>query len=271
MCGWPLRKFFKLEKIFHKINCFFAHNWRLAVLDSKAGRWVISAHPSMIPYLKAENANGRHILVQPGLESFYMLADDLNWSTVQAHHTTGSGRWRPGRMVVETSPTNYQVWIRSSRELSPNEKRHWLKKMHSDPAATPENRWGRMPGFRNRKEKYQSDTGQYPLSRLIWVDWIKQAQIPVAKPAAKAHPFQPAVAKRRRTVDIGRSNYEKDNESITDFAYALALARRGYDANEIIKRILSERSDWTHHSGEKRQLAYLNRTVSKAIQIITTS
>ena len=38
-------------------------------------------------------------------------------------------------MIIETSPENYQVWIRSSRNLTMKEKQYWLKKMHSDPGA----------------------------------------------------------------------------------------------------------------------------------------
>jgi len=55
-------------------------------------------------------------------------------------------------MVVETSSGNYQVWIHSDRPLSLDEKRYWLKRLHNDPGADRNNRWGRYPGFRNRKK-----------------------------------------------------------------------------------------------------------------------
>jgi len=200
-----------------------------------------------------------------------MLADDLTWSIVESHHKTANGSWRPGRMVVETSPCNYQVWIRSSQHLTSYEKRYWLKKMCSDPGATPKNRWGRMPGFRNRKEKYRTVTGQYPLSRLIWVDWKRKALIPDVKPSGKVNNSMITRTNNFKNTDICRSNFEKGNESVTDFSYALALARRGYDADQIKLKIIAERINWENHSGEKRQIAYLNRTVFKAIKIIATS
>lgn len=256
-----------MKKIFYKINNFFSGNWRLAVLDLKAGRWTIRADPSKVAYLKAENANGKHILLQPENESCYMLADDLPMETLKRHHTGIDGVWRPGRMVVETSPGNYQVWIRSSRPLSYEKKRYWLKRMHSDPGAAPKNRWGRMPGFRNRKEKYKTGFDLYPLSRLIWVDWAKPAVIPMTTNGL----FQNNNTQCQTASPICRRDYDKGNESVTDFSYALALARRGCDEAYIIDRILEERQNWGNHQGGKRRQDYLSRTVEKAIKIIAAS
>ncbi len=52
---------------------------------------------------------------------------------------------------------------------------------------------------------------------------------------------------------ITRSNYEKGNESSTDFAYALALIRRGYQDDDVRRRILFERNDWQNHESEKKR------------------
>ena len=185
--GLPLGKF-NLRKvrvktmklIFEKLNHYFYRKWHLAVLDMDAGLWVIESKASNIPYLKAQNAKGRHILLQPEpvIESYYLLVDDLTWPMILSHHHYPNGGWKPGRMVVETSPGNYQVWIHSSRRLSLIEKRYWLKKLCSDPGADPNNRWGRCPGFRNRKDKYRDPTGGYPLAKLIWIDWRGKVEIP---------------------------------------------------------------------------------------------
>jgi hypothetical protein len=133
-----------------------------------------------IAYLKAENANGRHILIQPAphLAAYYLLVDDVSWRVIGRHHQHPDGSWKPGRMIVETSKRNYQVGVHSSRPLLLKEKRYWLKKLHCDPGADPHNRWGRCPGFRNRKDKYRGPTGDYPLSKLIWIDWRRRADIP---------------------------------------------------------------------------------------------
>jgi hypothetical protein len=173
-----------MERVFEKVGRFFRQKWQLAVLDLNSGRWIVESKASNIPYLKAENANGRHILIRPTpvVDPCYMMADDLDRHLLRRHHCRPDGSWKPGRMVVETSPGNFQVWIHSSRFLQLDEKRHWLVKMRSDPGADPKNRWGRCPGFRNRKEKYRDSKGRYPLSRLIWVDWKNEAVIPRLSP-----------------------------------------------------------------------------------------
>ena len=169
-----------MNKIFNKLNRFFRGKWHVAILDLSIGRWIKEPKDSIISYLKAENANERHILIKPKkeVESYYLLIDDISEDILKFHHKTADKNWRYGRMVVETSPENYQVWIHSSCALTNNEKKYWLEKLKSDPGANPNNRWGRCPGFRNRKEKYCDSKGHYPLSKLVWVDWRNEAKIP---------------------------------------------------------------------------------------------
>jgi len=261
-----------MRKIFVKLADYFGSAWRLAVLDMNKGRWIVDPAPSRIGYLKAENANGRHILMQPVDQSRYLLADDLCWERICRQHRHADRRWKPGRMIVETSPRNYQIWIRSQRPLSLEEKRYWLKRMGSDPGADPKNRWGRCPSFRNRKDKHRSECGQYPLAKLIWIDWINQAQIPritldsQVPDESFSHPPPREFVCRKK--DICRSDYERGGESETDFSYALALARRGHPEHEIRSRILSERTNWDNHRGGGRISLYLDRTIRRAKQII---
>lgn len=263
-----------MKLIFEKLNRYFYRKWHLAVLDMNAGLWVIESKASNIPYLKAQNAKGRHILLQPEpvIESYYILVDDLTWPMILSHHHYPNGGWKPGRMVVETSSDNYQVWIHSSRHLSLREKRYWLKKLYSDPGADPNNRWGRCPGFRNRKNKYRDSTGGYPLSKLIWIDWKGQAEIPHSgnQISSSLIPFSPLPQEGGvcRDKDISRSDYAREDESATDFSYAIALARRGYTDNEIRERIISERSIWKNHIGQCRMKHYLDRTITKARSIV---
>ena len=263
-----------MEKIFKRLNTYFRGKWRLAVLDFKAGRWVIQPQIRSIPYLRAENAKGRHILIQPlpQIQPFYLLADDLDWNTVLSHHRYPNGTWKQGRMLVETSPGNYQVWIHSNRFLTLSKKRYWLRRLKSDPGADPNNRWGRCPGFRNRKDKYRDPQGLYPLSKLLWVDWKYRADIPSVNiqslpehQKALSHQPQGGVCLNKY---ISRKDYSQGNESDTDFSYALALARRGYSEEYIRYCILTERKNWKNHHGEKRRKDYLHRTVKKALLLV---
>ncbi len=74
MSAWLLQNCFKVvQKIICKLNRFFSDNWLLAVLDLSAGRWVVEPVLSNLAYLKSANAKGRHILMKPVKEEFYML------------------------------------------------------------------------------------------------------------------------------------------------------------------------------------------------------
>lgn len=264
---------FKMELIFNKLNYYFRNQLQLGVLDLEIGRWLVAPNIANIPYLKAENAQGRHIIVRPHLSimPYYLMIDDISFELVHKHHQDKSGVWKPGRLVVETSPANYQVWIRLSTPLSLADKRYCLKKFRSDPGADPNMRWGRCPGFRNRKSKYKDKQGGYPLSRLIWIDWKKEAVPTMKQQAAKGRkclfPPQPlgGVCHHKR---IKRSNYEKGDESATDFAYILALIRRGYHESEIRNRILLERKNWLNHGNELKMKSYLDTTIKKAWSIL---
>ncbi len=261
-----------MRKILRKIGDYFGSGCRLAVLDLQKGRWIVEPAPRLIGYLKAENANGRHILMQPTDESRYLLADDLCLERICRNHRYAGGIWKPGRMVVETSPENYQVWIRTQRPLTLYEKRYWLKRMGSDPGADPKNRWGRCPGFRNRKERHLSARGRYHLAKLIWIDWVSEAQVPQIPldAAVFEEPFshQPLKGGVCHINNTCRSNYEMDGKSETDFSYALALFRMGHPEDEVRTRILSERTNWNNHRGDRRTDLYLDRTVRRAKAII---
>ena len=178
-------------------------------------------------------------------------------------------------MVIETSPGNYQIWIRSASPLAIEEKRYWLKRLHSDPGADPNHRWGRCPGFRNRKKKHMDIQGGYPLARLVWVDWRHTAVIPSCDlPAvAEAPSFSPlpqgGVCHYRK--NIARQDYSRGDESATDFAYALALARRNFSEQQIRDCIITERQNWKNPQGKKRRNDYICRTVAKAVAIVRNS
>jgi len=262
-----------MRTVFNKLNRFFCNKWHLAVLDMHTGRWMIKPKISYIPYLKAENANGRHILLKPeeSFESYYLLVDDVTWPIIKCHHHFPDGAWKPGRLVVETSPSNYQVWIHSVRPLSLDEKRFWLQKMHNDPGADPHNRFGRCPGFRNRKEKYRTSYGDYPLAKLIWIDWERQVSIPQSAYESSrgnvplSHQPLGGVC---QSYAITREDYVRGDDSATDFSYALALMRKGYSDHDIRMRIISERSIWDNHQGQRKINDYLDRTIRKARYVL---
>ena len=69
---------------------------------------------------------------------------------------------------------------------------------------------------------------------------------------------------REHDIPFEYTDYDKADDSATDFAYVLALLRRGFSQAEIAQRIISERKNWANHNSPKKMKDYLNRTISKA-------
>lgn len=272
-----------MEPVLNKLGRFF-ESYELGVYMEKGNGqegavWAVEPKPETIGYLKAMNANGKHIFIRPTFEKedHFMLHDDLDRKGLDQYHKDPNGHWKPGRLIVQSSPGNYQVWIKSDRPLGVEGKKHWLDQMKSDPGASPKHRWGRCPGFRNRKAKYQTKEG-YPLARMEWIDWKNRAKVPAIE-IEKKQRHTGGVAPRREkfsgdlpTRDMyfkGMASAGKAKDSEQDFAYSLALLRRGVPKDVIKERIINERADWTNHKGEKRMADYLNRTLDRAEGIIS--
>lgn len=260
-----------MDKIIGKLERYFGP-WRVAVLDSEVDKlWETVADMKSVGYLRVMNAEGRHIFMRPVDESHYMMADDLTWDRVQRDHQV-EGKWRKGRMCVTTSWDNYQVWIRCDRSLSHEEKRYWLMRMGSDPGADPNARWGRMPGFFNRKAKHCRG-GCYPLAKLIWVDYRDVAIIPIMDGLLEqplSHQPQGgdsaiSVSYHSLSASVSREDFFDDNQSVMDFRYCLSLLRRGVSEGEVKRHLRDERQNWKKHGNVGK---YLDRTLKKAKDVI---
>ena len=258
-----------MERIFRKLEQYFG-TWKIGILNPDRGLWSLLPSVNKLGYLRAMNASGYHIFMKPEDESRFLLLDDIPKNKLL--HQKELKRFKPGRLVVETSPGNFQVWIKALRSISNPEKRYWIRFFRADPACDPNLRWGRCPGFRNCKSKY-GKKGRFPLSRLIWVDWEKVAQVPKVNLPEKTVDRRPIRVKAIKQCLSGnpimRTDYDRGDESATDFAYALALLRRGMNPEVVADRLLQERKDWTHHNGQRRQAAYLQRTIRRAVETIS--
>ena len=75
----------------------------------------------------------------------------------------------------------------------------------------------------------------------------------------------------RNNLQHSRSHYEKGDDSATDFAYAIALFRQGFSSSEVSQKIVAERQNWKNHASPCKKEKYLNRTLTKAYQIVSIS
>ena len=115
-----------------------------------------------IPWLRMQNADGRNIYVRPKGEHDLSLVDDLTADAVRRMKMTG---FTPAA-VIETSPGNFQAWLKHPRqlprELSTMAARKLAEEFGGDRGAADWRHFGRLAGFTNRKAKYMNDGGLFP-------------------------------------------------------------------------------------------------------------
>ena len=280
----------KKEIAFNKILGFFGE-FIIAVQKHKSevnsgwmlpmGRFVDRAKIYQYTWLRpavisdiavACDANARKLGITfrplPENEPFFLMLDDVNASDVVKHHG------KPGRFIIETSPNNFQVWIKSDRHLENDEKRYWIKKLKADEGADPKHRHGRMPGFIGRKPQANAQKVS-PRDFFVRITHITEgkASFPVIDPQElnrlvprTATPDSKPVLHRLKDIPLpSREKFDRGDESRTDFAYCMALAWRGKEDFEIVSLLQHNRPDWSKYPGARRE-QYIRHNVKRAVE-----
>lgn len=209
------------------------------------------------------------------------MVDDLKRESLNRMFTSG---FKPA-LVVETSPGNFQAWLKHSktlcRETSTTAARALAEQFGGDKGAADWRHFGRLAGFTNRKPKYQGADGLFPYVRLIAASgivypkadhFIDQLETKLAHDRERAdqlrahrYPNEPRPV--RRTIEHFRGNpvYGGDGTRI-DMAYAMYALSRGASEEDVRHAIRTR--DLSHKGNDKRQNEYVERTVKKALSAV---
>ena len=100
-----------------------------------------------VPWLQLQNQAGRHIYIRPKGEHNLSLVDDLTSDAVTAMDRDG---FHPA-LVVETSPSNFQAWLKHpeplDKQLSTAAARTLAERFGGDVGAADWRHFGRLSGF----------------------------------------------------------------------------------------------------------------------------
>lgn len=258
-----------MKGLFEKLNQYFCSRWHLAIFDPLTGNWEVTVPADIFIDPNGSNINGRQVLMRPdtSVEADYLFVDNISWSAARRQHQNGFGKWKPGRMIVQTSLRSYQIWIHLSRKLSLDEKMFWLKKLNNEHESFSSCQWGIYPAYQNLEVNHGHLAGDFAFPSLIWIDFKGCAHIPACRDTSKVSKnpqIIPSSSQRMKVKNICRSDFLQFNEGATDFAYASTLLGRGYSPVAIMKRILAERKDWQHLDNEKKIMQYLETTIWRA-------
>jgi hypothetical protein len=152
-----------------QLDAMGVDSFEVGVRD-KAGRmltrtWSKAETLQAIPWLKRENAKGADVYVRPAGEQSQgiVLVDDLTRQQLDRMKAAG---YAPAA-VVETSPTNFQAWVRVSPEPLPPivgtaSARLLAQAFEGDMNSADWRHYGRLAGFTNRKPEHVDDRGRSP-------------------------------------------------------------------------------------------------------------
>jgi hypothetical protein len=251
-----------------------------------AGMYRVEAAPAyrvlrMLPFLKRRNAQGANIYLRPTGESCYTLLDDLTAATLSRLTVEG---YAPAA-VIETSPGSFQAWLRHTqpfpKELGTLAAKSLAEQFGADRSAADWRRFGRAPGFTNRKPQHRNPQGFYPFAhlrsstgtvfpeanafraRLLTLQQKAEAERAAVRLSFAACPFSryatPVTLSRFRSSP----NYH-GRPAAADMAFSIAAIAQGWSESDIAAAL--SREFLSRNASRSCQAAYIRRTLSKAIR-----
>jgi hypothetical protein len=230
-------------------------------------------------WLWRENARRAHVFARPHGLSRLTLVDDLSASALNSMKRAG---FAP-TLVVETSPGNFQAWLKHSRGFSSRESstvaaRELAARFRGDPSSADWRHFGRLAGFINQKPNRRLPNGLQPevllreSSGAVFAE-ASRFQVEVDRMVERVHLLRLARLRvcsplNRRTTrtlaDFHQHPRYRGDLHRADMAWASYAARHGVSATEITAAICGAR-DLSKKGGVRRQVAYAERTAEKAI------
>jgi len=153
--------------------------------------WAPAQIEASIGWFRGMNANGRDIYIRPTGSSGLYLIDDVPAATVERMRAEG---FTPAA-VVETSPGNFQAWVRvSDTPLSTEEgtavARDLATRYGGDMSSANWRHMGRLAGFTNQKEEHTQPDGRHPYARLHDAGGARAPEAPAILARARAQATQ---------------------------------------------------------------------------------
>ena len=233
---------------------------------------------------KFENCRGANVFIRPAGEHNLSMVDDLTGDSIR--RMTKSG-FAPA-LVVETSPGNFQAWLKHPRilpkELSTAVARSLANEFGGDTGAADWRHFGRLAGFTNRKPRHQGEDGLFPFVMVreasgtvydVANRFISEVESTLIDEKDRRAKVRHTVGSRRsqralKGIETFRANpaYAGDGTRI-DLAYAIYALSRGASVEQVEEAI--RRRDLSHKGGAKRQADYVARTIRKAVDLVNQS
>jgi hypothetical protein len=251
----------------------------------EAGMYRLEAVPAsrivrMLSYLKYRNANGAHIYMRPTGESCYTLLDDLTEDILPRLMAEG---YAPAA-VVETSPGSFQAWLRHAqpltKELGTLAAKTLAAQFDADSSAADWRRFGRAPGFANRKPQHRNAQGLYPFARLTsYAGEVFPAAVAFhsqlldlrhrTDQERKAHRISFAAHPMHVQSPVSLARFRNSpryqgRPAAADMAFCIVACSQGWAESDIAAALTCQYL--SRDPNRTRQAAYISRTLTKAMR-----
>jgi len=247
--------------------------------------WTGDVVIKSISWLKYMNRLDSDIYIRPCESHGFILIDDLTNEAIRRLNATGL---QPA-LVLETSPDNYQVWIKLSEEPVEPKTREMAAKIAAkafggDLRSTDHAHYGRLAGFTNRKPSRILPNGMHPF--VLLREWsgrvasnadrlLDRARREVAEAKAAVVPDH-TVGVAGVGSAAGLPDPEAEYRSLLrrypdpdlsriDFMVAKSLAQKGYSVLQIVSAIMA----YSPHIEDRKRghvQDYADRTARRAFR-----
>lgn len=239
-------------------------------------------------FLKSMNASGNDIYIRPSRSEGLLLVDDIGIGTLQRMDEEGCNP----AAIIQTSPQNYQAWVRVHRgdldpDLATQAAKLLSERYGGDTNSADWRHYGRLAGFTNRKPEYRRP---YVLAERCNGKEATQAANILAEASRRLverrnhcqattpqfTPLEPPSRPLKRDLDPMRyamvqyqrlaQQYGVDfDESRADFMVASDLLQMGLDASQI-RATLEQTSPRLVQRKQGHVQDYLERTIAAVFQ-----
>lgn len=282
-----------LQAVRRQLEAMGCKQYQIGIRDAVSGQmmhreWSVAEVEKNVAWLKRMNAQGNDIYIRPGtLETDLVLVDDVDGVTIEQMEEDGC---KPA-LVTETSPENYQAWVKVTRPQPVSVRKEMAKglatKYDADQNSADGQHYGRLAGFTNQKEKYKRhDRSPYVLCRQssgkgaviaptleTWaIEKLESNRIKQEKQDRKLAILSTnCYQKRPKSLEAYRQEAQKlyqnakgEDLSRIDWLVASKMLDRGYKP-ELIKKAILEASPEIIERKTGHVEDYVNRTVDKAV------
>jgi hypothetical protein len=270
--------------VFRQLEAMAVPSFEVGILDSVSERmivrtWRADMVAKSILWLRYQNLRARNIYIRPAGEHGLSLIDDLRAAEIKHMKETG---FRPA-LVVETSPHNFQAWVRHGRVLgkvlSTSVAKALARKFSGDQGSADWRHFGRLAGFTNRKEKYRDINDQFPYVRVIEAsgavyeraeEFVRETEQALERETRQRETQRKLFQSRPQPLHVPTKAIEhfRDDpkyggaQSRSDMAYAIYALDHGAEVNAVRQAIASQ--DLSFKGSPARQAEYVDRIIEKA-------